>query len=468
MAQLHTFRDDALGDDDAVALSARLLAGEVSPLELTEAAIARVEAVGGQLGAVALTDYDRAREQAAAAEPSSARPLTGVPTFLKDNVDRAGLACQHGTDAFVARPARRDGDVARAFGELGLVLLGKSAMSEFGFSPAAEHCRLGPVRSPWDTDRVAGASSAGAAALVASGALPLAHGNDGGGSIRIPASVNGLVGLKPTRGRTPSELINRSAPLRIVSDGVLTRSVRDTAAFLREMERLRPARGLPPVGDVRRSDGRRLRVALTTDALDRTVAPEVVDLTRKTGALLEELGHAVEEVPSPIDPSLAEDFILYWGFLALMIVRSGRLLGGEWEASRCDNLTRGLAGLATARLRQLPGALRRLRGATALAEELHEAYDVVLTPTLGHETPRVGHFDPRQDFEVLMDKVRDWVVFTPWANVTGAPALSLPLATTSAGLPQGMLFGAAPGAEAVLLSLAYELEQAAPFRRLGA
>ena len=134
----------------------------------------------------------------------------------------------------------------------GLVPLGKTQLSEFGFSPSAEHPRLGPVRSPWDTARTAGASSAGTAALVAAGAVPLAHGNDGGGSIRIPAAVNGLVGLKPTRDRLAQDKLNRQMPVRIVSDGVLTRSVRDTAAFLREAEHVYRALQLPPIGDVTR------------------------------------------------------------------------------------------------------------------------------------------------------------------------------------------------------------------------
>jgi amidase len=468
MGQVHAFGDDALGCDDAVGLTERLRRGEVSPAELAEAAIARLELVAPALNALAVTDYDRARGMAEVTRPSDLRRLAGLPTVLKDNVDREGLPTQNGTDSFVARPARRDGDVARAFLELGLVPLAKTRMSEFGFSAAAEHPRLGPVVTPWDTGRVAGASSAGSGALVAAGAVPLAHGNDGGGSIRIPASVNGLVGLKPTRGRVPSDVVNRHMPLRIVADGVLTRSVRDTAAFLAELELVQPpARGLPPVGDVRRPDGRRLRIGFTTHGADRTASPEVDALTRRTALLLEGLGHSVEEVEAPLTEQLAEDFLLYWGFLALMILRGGRILGSSWDPTRTDNLTRGLADRARQRVAQLPGAVRRLRTAAAISTEFHATYDVVLTPTLGHETPPVGHLDPTQDFEVLLERLRDWVIFTPWHNVSGAPAVSLPVATTASGLPQGMLFAAAPGREATLLTLAYELEEARPFARVG-
>ena len=147
-----------------------------------------------------------------------------MPTFLKDNVDVAGMPTQHGTDAFVRRPRKRDGDFARMYLATGLIPLGKTRLSEFGFSGAVDHPRLGPVRTPWHTDHYAGASSAGSAAFVAAGVVPIAHANDGGGSIRIPASVNGLVGLKPTRNRLAQDKQMRDMPVRIVSDGVLTRS----------------------------------------------------------------------------------------------------------------------------------------------------------------------------------------------------------------------------------------------------
>ena len=198
MEPLHAFGDDALGDLDAVGLVAALHAGRVSVPEVVEAAIARTEAVDPEVNAVAFRAFDRARVEAR--EPRDGF-FAGVPTFVKDNVDVAGMPTQQGSDAFVARPARADGDFARMYLDTGLVPLGKTQLSEFGFSAAAEHVRIGPVRSPWHRDHSAGASSAGSSALVAAGAVPIAHANDGGGSIRIPASVNGLVGLKPTRDR---------------------------------------------------------------------------------------------------------------------------------------------------------------------------------------------------------------------------------------------------------------------------
>ncbi len=198
MTQISAVRDDALGDHDAVGLVGALQAGAVSVVEVVAAAIDRVTAVDPDLNAVAFRAFDRARTEAL--EPRGGF-FAGVPTVVKDNCDVAGLPTMDGTDAWVGRPAKADGDFARMYLATGLVPLGKSRLSEYGFLPSAEHPRLGSVHNPWSLDHTTGASSAGSAALVASGALPIAHANDGGGSIRIPASVCGLVGLKPTRGR---------------------------------------------------------------------------------------------------------------------------------------------------------------------------------------------------------------------------------------------------------------------------
>ncbi|MDN4171671.1 amidase [Nocardioides sp. SOB77] len=466
MPRVHAFRDDALADHDAVGLVDVLRSGAVGTEEVVAAAIARTEAVDPRLGAVAHRAHDRARAEAR--DPRGGF-FAGVPTFVKDNVDVAGMPTQHGADAFRARPARRDGDLARMYLATGLLPLGKSRLSEFGFSPAAEHPRQGPVRNPWSTDHTAGASSAGSAALVAAGAVPLAHANDGGGSIRIPAAACGLVGLKPTRGRLAQDAMHRSMPLRIVADGVVTRSVRDTAAFLREAERVYRALHLPPVGDVTRPGRRRLRVGVVTAAAGRTADPEVAALTRRTADLLAGLGHHVEEVAAPAPPTFADDFLLYWSVLASAIVRTGRLTHGRsWDVERCDPLTRGLDRLARRNLHRVPGALRRLRRAAALGAAFHERHDVVLSPTLATTTPLVGHLDPTAGYEQAMERILTWVAFTPWQNVTGEPAVSLPLATTAEGLPQGMMLGAGAGREPLLLELALELEEAAPFARITA
>jgi amidase len=464
VTRVHAYADDALGTLDAVGLVEAIQDGEVSVPDVVEAAIARTEQVAEELNAVAHRVYDRARVEAR--DPRGGF-FAGVPTFVKDNVDVAGMPTQQGCDAYEARPAARDGDFARMYLATGPIPLGKTQLSEFGFSASAEHPRLGPVRSPWDPTRTAGASSAGSSALVAAGAVPIAHANDGGGSIRIPASVNGLVGLKPTRDRLAQDALTRQMPVRIVSDGVVTRSVRDTAAFLREAERVYRELRLPPIGDVTRPGRTRLRVALHTAGIDRTASPEVVDLTRRTAALLEGLGHHVEEVPHPAPRTVPEDFLLYWAFLAMVTVRTGRRgFGPTWDRRRLDNLTLGLAQHAVRRVHLLPRAIRRLRRLSQVSVDFHRRYDVALSPTLAHETPLVGHLDPTAPYDQIIERLLDWVAFTPWQNATGDPAISLPLATTAAGLPQGMMFSAGAGREATLLELAYELEEAAPWGRI--
>ncbi len=210
------------------------------------------------------------------------------------------MPTQQGTDAWEPLARKVDGDFARMYLDTGLLCLGKTQLSEFGFSASAEHPRLGPVRSPWSLDHTAGASSSGSAALVAAGAVPIAHANDGGGSIRIPAAVNGLVGLKPSRGRLPQDLVMRQMPVRIISDGVVTRSVRDTAAFFREAERVYRNLRLAPIGDVTRPGPTRLRIAVVTEGIGHDASPEVAELTLKTAALLEELGHEVTPIANPL------------------------------------------------------------------------------------------------------------------------------------------------------------------------
>jgi amidase len=461
MVRLHAFSEDALGDLDAVGLAEALAAGRRSVPEVVDAAIARIQRVAEPLGALAIESFDRARAEARAPRGGF---FAGVPTLLKDNVDVAGLPTRQGSDAFDARPVRRDGDFARMFQATGLIALGKSQLSEYGFSASAEHPRIGPVRSPWSTDHTAGASSAGTAALVAAGAVPLAHGNDGGGSIRIPAAVNGLVGLKPTRGRLAQDRLFRQMPVRIVSDGVLTRSVRDTAAFLREAERVYRNLRLVPIGDVTRPARARRTVAVVTDGIDISATPEVEALTLGTAALLESLGHRVERIDQPMPASFKDDFLLYWSSLAMLGVVTGRAVhGSSWDPSRLDNLTLGLDRHCRRNLHRLPGATGRLRRSGALSHDLHARYDVVLTPTLARETPEIGWLDPTQDYETVMGRLLQWVAWTPLQNATGATAVSLPLATTAAGLPHGMMLAADHGREGMLLELAYELEEARPW-----
>ena len=328
MRHVHAFGDDALGHLDAVGVSEAIQTGRVSRAEVVEAAIARTEAVNPALNGLAYKAFDRARAEAAA--PARVGLFSGVPTFIKDNVDVAGLPTMRGTDAWPPRPAQADGDFARMYLATGVTPLGKTQMSEYGFSASAEHPRLGPVRNPWNTDHTAGASSSGSGAFVAAGVVPIAHANDGGGSIRIPASCNGLVGLKPSRGRLPLDKEVRQMPIRVVANGVVSRSVRDTAAFYAEAERIWPTAKLPRIGHVRHAGTRRLRIAVVTRSLLRESSPEVRELTLKSAALLEELGHRVDYLEKPPVPaSFVSDFVLYWGLLAMgQIQQNKRALEG--------------------------------------------------------------------------------------------------------------------------------------------
>lgn len=466
MSRISAFTDDALGDRDAVGIVEALRRGEVTRAELAEAAIARTEAVNPALNGLAYEAFDRAR--ARAGSPSAyGGYFDGVPTYLKDNVAVADMPTMQGTDAWQPRPAPANGDFARAFLATGLLTLGKTQLSEFGFSASAEHPRLGAVRNPWHPDHTAGASSSGSGAFVAAGVVPIAHANDGGGSIRIPASCNGLVGLKPSRGRLPLDREVRQMPLRIVANGVLTRSVRDTAAFYREMERVHRNPGLPPIGDVTGPGRRRLRIAVCTQSIAREAAPEVRDATMRTAALLEDSGHHVTQVENPIPERFMDDFLLYWSFLSFALVRGGRrMFGASFDRTRLDNLTLGLAAHAARNLHRLPPATVRLARTRRITARLARDHDVVLTPTLADAPPTIGHLDPTADYDQIIERLIDWVAFTPLQNATGDPAISLPLGESEQGLPIGMMFAATVGHEARLLELAYELEQARPWRRI--
>ena len=469
MRHVNAFGDDALGDLDAVALVDAMRTGRVSATELVEAAIVRAESMNPVLNGLAHERFDQARTQAATASRQGGY-FDGVPTFIKDNVDVEGMPTMQGTDAWDPRPQAGHGDFAKFFLATGLIPLGKTQLSEFGFSASAEHPRIGAVRNPWDTDYTAGASSSGSGAFVAAGVVPIAHANDGGGSIRIPAACNGLVGLKPSRGRLPLDKMQRQMPVRLVNDGVLTRSVRDTAAFYREGERIWRNRALLPIGAVTGPGSERLRVAVVTRSLSRDCSPQMRDHTLQTAALLESLGHRVTHLDNnPIPATFADDFLIYWASLAMTLVRTGkRTFGPSFDRSRLDNLTLGLDRHATRNLHRLPLAISRLSRLRKVTERLYRDYDILLMPTLAEETPRIGHLDPTADYQQVIDRLVDWVAFTPLQNATGEPAISLPLNQSDSGMPVGMMFSAPIGHERRLLELAYELEGAKPWARIQA
>jgi amidase len=255
----HGFSNDALGEDDAVGVAERIRKRVVSAREVVAAAIARARLVEPSLCAIELETFEAAL---ASADLHTQGPFAGVPMFVKDAIDVRGLPTNMGSRALRARPAEKDERFTEQLWSQGLVCLGKSKMPELGFNASNEFVGAPSTRNPWNTEYSTGASSGGSAALVASGVVPIAHGNDGGGSTRIPAAACGLVGLKPTRGRLVVSNAARHLPIQIICEGVLTRSVRDTAQFYAAAEQFYRNEKLEPIGSVTTPSARRLRIGL--------------------------------------------------------------------------------------------------------------------------------------------------------------------------------------------------------------
>lgn len=256
-------------------------------------------------------------------------------------------------------------------------------------------------------------------------------------------------------------------PLHLVANGVVTRSVRDTAAFFREAERVYRNPNLPPVGDVTGPGAQRLRIAFCTKSIMREVSSEIRELTLKTATLLEELGHKVTEIDNPVPARFKDEFLTYWSFLAFSVVRGGRpMFGPSFDRTKLDNLTLGLDHMAARNLHRLPLAIARLARSRRITQRLSGTYDVVLMPTLAEDTPRIGYLDPTADYDQIMDRLLEWVAFTPLQNATGDPAISVPLEQSASGMPVGMMLSTVWGGEARLLELAYELEEARPWARI--
>lgn len=453
--------DDALGSDDVMELLHRLKRRQVSPRELRDAARARLEAANPHLNAIV-------RELHVPAAVTG--PFAGIPTALKDNEDIAGYPTLHGSWAPADVPATGTAPWVTQYLELGFEPLVKTTLPEFGLTASTESSRYGATHNPWDLGRSAGGSSGGSAALVASGALPIAHANDGGGSIRIPAAVCGLVGLKPTRGRLRDAVELDRLPVNLVTQGVLTRTVRDTAYYFAEAERLYARSDLPPVGMVVRPESRRLRIAVYTRAIaDLPVDPRVADAVLATAESLQALGHEVIEIPPPVDEDFGRDFLRYWALLSFAFYKAGgRLLGTEFDGSRTEILTRGLSDFFRQQALRVPGSIRRLKRVSVEPEAIYDDVDAVLSPVLSTPAPLLGEFGPEVPAREHIVRLLRYASFTARQNVTGSPAISLPLARTPEGLPIGVQLAAPRGEERRLLSLAYELEAAMPWPRTPA
>ncbi|MEW2414469.1 amidase [Streptomyces sp. NPDC046866] len=467
-ARVHAFRDDALGEHDAVGLAAAIRRGEVSAAEAARDAAERVRAVEGRLNAVQVRIDDPAPTRPHARAAAAGGAFAGVPTFVKDNTDYAGLPTGHGSAAFRPRPAPRHAPFTRQFLSSGVTVLGKTRLPEFGFSPSTEYEGAEPVRNPWHTGHSAGGSSGGSAALVAAGAVPIAHANDGGGSIRIPAACCGLVGLKPTRGRVVANAQSRRLPLDIVSDGIVSRSVRDAAAFLAAAEAYRRNPHLPPVGRMEGPSGGRLRIGFLLDSPNGVRSDEATRAAvDRTAATLQRLGHTVEPVELAVDPRFTDDFLTYWGMLSFLLGATGRTLGADFDRRRMDGLSRGLREAYLDGWRRTPGVLRRLKRTREAYAASFRGLDLVLSPVLAHTTPPLGHLSPTVPYAALIERILAYVAFTPVNNVVGTPSISVPApGATEEGLPIGVMFSGRPGGERQLLEIAFQLEADRPFRRI--
>ncbi len=466
--RVHAFtEDDPLADHDAVRLAQLIREGEVSSSELVEAAIARAERVQSVLRGIELPLFDQARVQASRKTEGY---FAGVPSFIKDNTDIQGHPTRFGSLAVPEKPATHDGAFARQFLSAGFILLGKTRLPEFGFNCSTEFEGLAPTTNPWNIEYSCGGSSGGAAALVAAGVVPVAHANDGGGSIRIPAACCGLVGLKVSRGRFVTPEIARSLPINVVCDGIVSRTVRDTAHFVAAAERFHRNPALPPVGLIEGPSTRRFKIGLMTDSITGPPCPETLATVERTANLLETLGHSVKRLSTlPVTSAFADDFIDYWGFLAWITGRLGKkTFGKDFLSEKMDSFVKGLASRFRSRAWKLPMALYRLKRTQKDYANYMHGLDAILMPVLGHVTPKLGYISPDVPFEELMSRLSAYAAYTPLDNAAGTPAIALPIGLSVQGLPIGIQLASAIGDERTLLELAYELEQANPWPRIQA
>ena len=469
----HSFCNDALGSDDATALAERIRLKELSVTELTHAAIARAQAVHSRLHGMASADYDQAIQTAskldAAQQPPVFRLFHGVPTVIKDNTNVSGMATGYGSLSVPNAPASHTSPFVQQLLAQGFLCLGKSTLPEFGFNATTEPAHAPATRNPWNLAFSSGASSGGSAALVAAGVVPIAHANDGGGSIRIPAACCGLVGLKPTRGRLIDNEAAASLPINIVAEGVLTRSVRDTANFYHQAESYYRNPKLPAIGKIEGPSGRTLKIGLVLDSINGHKTDDITRQTvEETAQKLEQLGHRVESVPVPVNSAFPEDFALYWALLAFGIRANGKkLLHPAFNKNRTDGLTNGLDKMFRRQFWRLPTALWRLKRSWHDYAHAVAGFDAVLTPVLGHTPPALGHLSPDVPFDTLFERLRQYVSFTPLANATGAPAISIPMGRTADQLPVSVQFMGRHGGERTLLDIAYTLELNHPWPMLS-
>lgn len=461
---------------DAIATAAAIRSGEVSAREVVTDAIARIEEHDGVLNAVVAERFEQALAEVDAGLPAG--PLHGVPTLVKDlGMQVAGLPLTRGSRLWADDVSTEDSALVQRYRRAGMVVLGVTNSPELGKNASTEPLLHGPTRNPWATTHSPGGSSGGAAAAVSAGLVPVAHGNDGGGSIRIPASACGLFGLKPSRGRVTTYPVAGTLAAPLSANHALTRSVRDSALLLDLSSGplhgdalAAPTPSSPFVAQAAHAP-LRLRIGLLTRRADGgVVSPEVVDAVRTTAALCEDLGHVVEEVEPAYDSEL-----LMSGFGTLMGVSlladvEHRLadLGRDLRDDDLEPFTRMIHDHYRATMTPVDvyDALAAVQTVGWQVGTMFDRFDLLLTPTLPLPVPELGVLDTT-DPAVMWQRGGDYSSFTAVANATGMPAMSLPCGLDAAGLPLGAHFVGDLGAEGTLLALATQVEAARPWPLLA-
>jgi amidase len=464
-----------LASYDALGLADLLKTRKVSPLELVDDVIRRVGLVNSKINAVLTKNLDFERVRERARTHAFEGMFAGVPVMLKNLQDYKDANIDSGCRLF-ARAIARLGNVNRqnsplvdAMERSGMIIAGITSSPELGLIDTTEPVLHGPTRNPWNLNHTAGGSSGGTAAAIAAGIVPLAHGNDGGGSIRIPASQCGVFGLKPTRSR---ELGNGGgmATLNIASNLCLSRSVRDTAAYLSVVEN-RENRLLAPVGFVSGSNKKRLKIALVIDTIEgKKPHPEVEKATNSAARLCEKLNHKIEPIKLGFNgEEFIDAFIGLWSTSTMGLESMAKQLLGDGIKLEevLEPWTLGLMELAKKRGAEncVQRATKVFGEITTSVEKIFQSYDVILSPVMTNPPFKIGWHDPRVEFDTLMRRVIDDVGYTPLHNACGTTAMSVPLNWSSDGLPIGSQFAAWRGGETTLLQLAYELEEAQPWAR---
>ncbi len=459
---------------DATALADLVRRREVKAVEVVDAAIARIERLNPSLNAVVTPMYEAARAAAVAARPDA--PFAGVPFLMKDLIaEVAGVRFTEGS-AFLDGHyvSAVDSELTRRLRHAGLIVLGKTNTPEFGILPTTEPRLFGPTRNPWDRARTPGGSSGGSAAAVAAGLVPMAHGNDGGGSIRIPAACCGLFGLKPTRGRNPLGPHYGDMYGGLVAEHAVTRSVRDSAALLDATAGPEdgdpypaPAPARPYRDEVGAPPGR-LRIAFTTRAATGlAVHEDCVRAVREAAALCADLGHEVVEAAPEVDGNeISQNFITMWAAgVAWTIDDWARRTGQAPVVERFEPLTWAMYEMGNRRSASAYLlAVQELQRVARDVGRFFRGHDLWLTPTLGEPPVPLGTFDATPDDPMQgLFRAASFVPFTPLCNVTGQPAMSVPLAWNREGLPVGVHFVGRFGDEATLFRLAAQLETACPW-----